>query len=364
MQHKRTAIISDGVDPKTRELLRGLFDAVDVAADGRRRVDVIFMTEAILSDTAQVNTYRQQHPNAPLVVVDTNRGMIHPDALCSLSSSSFQSDLKALTLLLDYQESNRRSRTRLRALTWGLPALFLLASIGLWELLTREFNIAVYVLPSPAQIGRALYTGRAVFINDAWVTMAESLGGFTLGCGLAFGAGAAMVHSRVLERALYPYAIALKTVPLIAIAPLLVLWMGNGYPSKVAMAALICFFPVLVNTLEGLRATPTEALAVMRSLAATPWQVFTQLRLPLAIPYIFAGLKISTTLSVIGAVVAELSGSKDGIGHAILLYSGQGDTEKVFAGVIVISMASLLFFGSISLLEHLVTKSTRQWRII
>jgi NitT/TauT family transport system permease protein len=164
----------------------------------------------------------------------------------------------------------------------------------------------------------------------------------------------AFVHSRSLELGVYPYAIALKTVPIVAIAPLLVVWCGNGILPKVIVSAIISFFPVVVNTTKGLRSVDTEAFDLFDSMSASRGQVFWKLRVPSALPYLFAALKISCTLAVIGAIVGEFSGADKGLGFFILISSYRLETVDMFVGILVSSLLGILFFYGVALVEHLV----------
>ena len=147
--------------------------------------------------------------------------------------------------------------------------------------------------------------------------------------------------------------IALKAIPLVAIAPLLVLWFGSGILGKIVMAALICFFPAIVNTTAGLKAIDRDALYMMQSISATKWQIFIKLRLPNSLPYFFSGLKISSTLAVVGAIVAELAGADKGIGYTILISSYRLETNMLFAAIVAASIGGIAFFGVISWVERL-----------
>jgi len=171
---------------------------------------------------------------------------------------------------------------------------------------------------------------------------------------LGFITAVIFAHSKTAEKGLYPYAIALKTTPLIAIAPLLILWFGSGIASKSAASALICFFPILVNTVKGLKTLDDEVLDLFRSFSASQWQIFIKLRLPNSLPYIFSALKISTGLSIIGAVVGEFVGANKGIGFVILTSSYYFETAKMFAAVTMAALAGLLFFYVVSFIEEKV----------
>jgi NitT/TauT family transport system permease protein len=196
-------------------------------------------------------------------------------------------------------------------------------------------------------------------VRDALITFLEAMVGFIVGVSSAFALGAAFVHSRILERSIAPYFVALQAVPIVATAPLLIIWFGNGLLSKVIMAAMICFFPMVINTTVGLKDIPEDALDLMRMLSASRRQIFLKLRLPASLPFIFSGLKISATLSVIGAVVAELAGATQGIGFQIMVSSYRTDTPMLFAAVLFSALTGILFYYAVVAAERLWQRHSR-----
>ncbi|MGH2603806.1 MAG: ABC transporter permease, partial [Dehalococcoidia bacterium] len=173
-----------------------------------------------------------------------------------------------------------------------------------------------------------------------------------LGGGLAFAVGVVLAHSRTIERSVLPWAIALKVTPIVAVAPMFTIWFGFGMLPKVLIAALITFFPVLINAITGLRAVNPGALDLLRSLNASPLEVFFKLRLPSALPYLFAALKVAVTLSLIGAVVAEWSGAGRGLGRVILLAHTNLDLPTLFAGVLVLASLGIALTAALSFAER------------
>jgi NitT/TauT family transport system permease protein len=186
------------------------------------------------------------------------------------------------------------------------------------------------------------------------ITALESALGFFLGSIFGILLAVAFVRSRTLEMGIYPYAIALKTVPIVAIAPLLIVWFGNGILPKVIVSAIISFFPVVVNTTKGLRNVDAEAFDLFDSMSASRRQVFFKLRVPSSLPYLFAALRISSTLAVIGAIVGEFSGSDRGLGFYIMISSLRLETVDMFVGIILSSFLGIIFFYSVALVERLV----------
>jgi NitT/TauT family transport system permease protein len=223
-----------------------------------------------------------------------------------------------------------------------------------WDVLARIGNLPAFILPPPmavwARFLRALSDGSLLF--HAGVTLLEIVLG--LGCGvlLATILGYLVARSRTLERALSPYLVASQAVPLVAIAPLLVIWFGPGMASKVLICSLIVFFPVLVNTVVGVRAVPPALHDLMRSYHAAPRDILLKLEVPAALPIFLGGLRIGATLSVIGAVVGELVGADSGLGFLINLGRGQYDTALVFVALFTLMVLALGLYGLVILVER------------
>lgn len=229
--------------------------------------------------------------------------------------------------------------------------MLLAALVALWEGATALTGVSPLVLPPPHAIAAAAAANAMPLLEETGVTMAEALLGFLLGSGGAYLLAVLFVQSRAAEQAIMPYAIALKSTPLIALAPLIVLWAGSGFLSKVVMSALVAFFPVLVAGLRGLREVEPEAIDLMQSLGATRWQLLVKIRIPGSLGYLFAALKVASSLAVVGAIIGELVGSTRGIGHLINQSSYYLETPLVFAAVAFISVAAVAFFGAIAYLE-------------
>lgn len=253
------------------------------------------------------------------------------------------------------QPAKRRTsleRARQTIQTWLPPLLLFAFGLALWQGAVIVFHMPLYVLPTPSAIGEVMWAKGPELVRHVNWTMIEAVGGFMLGSTVAFGLAVGFVHVRLLERTTYPWAIIIETIPIIAIAPLLTIWFGFGVAPKVIIAAIVCFFPMLVNATRGLRAISPQALELMRILSASRWQIFTRLRLPSALPYLFAGLKVASTLSVIGAIVGEFTGADRGIGYIVVSAGYRMDTRLLFAGIAFSSAAGVLFFVIISLIER------------
>ncbi len=234
-----------------------------------------------------------------------------------------------------------------------LGLVSILSGLLIWWLVAKTANLPAFILPSPGGVWQRFVTSVAdgsLLLNTA-VTLSEVLLGLLFGVGLATILGYLVAKSHALERVLSPYLVASQAVPLVAIAPLLVIWFGPGMFSKVLICALIVFFPVLVNTVVGVRAVPSPLYDLMRSLHASQRQVLLKLEVPAALPIFLGGLRIGATLSVIGAVVGELVGSDRGLGFLINIGRGQYDTALVFVAVFVLIIMALCLYGAVAWME-------------
>lgn len=236
----------------------------------------------------------------------------------------------------------------------ALAGISLILFLGLWELVIRLGNYPAFILPSPSQV-----LARAVMLiqdGTLWrhtrATLIEVLAGLTLGLIVASVLGYALAKSRLAERLLSPYIVASQAIPVVALAPLLVIWFGPGMTTKVLVAALIVFFPVLINVMVGVRSVEPDLRDLMRSLEATRWQTFTKLEVPAALPVLLGGVKIGATLSVIGAVVGEFLGTSEGLGYLINEGRGLYDTPKMFVGLFGLVTLALILYSAASWLER------------
>jgi NitT/TauT family transport system permease protein len=232
------------------------------------------------------------------------------------------------------------------------PLLALLVALALWEIGVQVTGTKPYILPGPIAILAEVVTEAPYYLQEGWVTLVEALVGFALGSGVAFVVAIFMAHSRFLEKSLLPLAVAVKATPIIAIAPLFVIWFGFGYTPKILVVALIVFFPVLVNAITGFRAISPAQKEFMQSIHASSTEVFLKLRLYYALPYLFSAFKVSITLSVIGAVIGEWSGAESGLGRLVLLSSINFQTIKLFAAIVYLALMGILLTIAIGLLER------------
>ena len=235
-----------------------------------------------------------------------------------------------------------------------VPAATLVGVLVAWEAATHAFRIPRFVMPAPSAILAEGWDWRYRFLGHAWVTLYETLGGFALSIVVGVPLAVLIVYSPTLKNALYPLIVLTQSVPKIAIAPVLLLMLGHGEIPKVIVAFLVAFFPVVVDTATGLAATPPELLDLSRSYRASAFKTFLKVRLPMAMPFFFAGAKVAITLSVIGAVVGEFVGSDKGLGYVILSATSYWKTELAFSSMILLSVMAIVLFGAVALVERLV----------
>ncbi len=231
--------------------------------------------------------------------------------------------------------------------------LFLLLALTLGtELVVRALHVAPYVFPPPSAVLAELAADPLLFLRAALVTVSEAAAGLVLGAAVALAFAAAATHSRRLDELFTPLVVASQTVPVIALAPLLVLWMGYGEPPKVVICALIAFFPMAVTAREGLRATDPQLVLLMRSVGASGRDLFWRVRVPFALPYLAAGARTGITLSLVGAVVAEWTGADSGLGYLVLSANARLVTAQAFAAIVVITVIGLTAYAAAGLLER------------
>src|SRR5947209_17545139 len=241
----------------------------------------------------------------------------------------------------------------LSARRYARSAALLAALIGIWQLIASLHVVDRLLLASPADVVSALGRDGGLLLSNAGVTLLEVLLG--LAAAVVLGAGAALVMhlSRTLRDAAYPLLVASQAIPIVVIAPLLVLAFDYGIGPKVAIVALICFFPITVNLLDGLRAVDREQLKLMRTLGASRAATLRKVEVPSALPYLFSGLRVAATVSVIGAVFGEWAGADSGLGRLVLLGTQQLETPRAYAGVLILTLMALALFLAVGLAERL-----------
>ena len=241
----------------------------------------------------------------------------------------------------------------LRALSrWGLPLLLLVAILACWEIAGVYLRLPEYILPAPSKIAGAFVQHQALLARHVVPTAQEAALGFVFGNGLAIILAVAFVHSATTERVVYPLAVAMRSIPFVALAPILLIWLGNGPAPKVALASLGCFFPTLVNVVRGLKALDREAFELMYTLSASWWQVLWKLRWPTAMPYLFSALKIAAPSCVIGAIGAEWIGSDQGLGYLVVTSTYEFRIPLLWAVIAVASAMAIGLFLAVVWAEH------------
>ena len=228
--------------------------------------------------------------------------------------------------------------------------------LGIWEAAVRLLHVPAFILPPPSAVFMGLVRGIAsgVYLDHLWVTLGETLAGFVLGATAGFVLGAAVALSPRFEYFLYPLIVMFQAMPKVALAPLIVVWFGLGIGSKIVNAALVCFFPLMVNTIVGLRSADEDRVSLMRSLAASPFQVFWMLRLPGAAPTIFAGLEMAMIFALIGAIVAEFVGAESGLGMLIQSMNFSMDVAGQFSVLFILAVIGLVLNGCVAAVRRRV----------
>ena len=242
-----------------------------------------------------------------------------------------------------------------------LAPVLLVVILVLWEWGVPYFEIPNYVLPTPSAIATALWRGldagpfdRGGYWLHTGVTVTEVLLGFFIGSGVGLLLGIVISQFRILEATLRIYLVAIQSLPKIALAPIIVLWFGFGVTSKVVITCLLTFFPLLVNSMAGFKAVDNDRLELMRALGASPWQIFWKVRLPSAMPYIFAGLDMAAVFAVVGAVVGEFVGAQSGLGTLILSMNAQMDISGTFSVFIILALVGLIIHKALRMVERRV----------
>jgi NitT/TauT family transport system permease protein len=226
--------------------------------------------------------------------------------------------------------------------------------VGIWEALCRLLNVPVWLLPPPSKILAEGYEILPILPAHLMATLFAVLGGFVLSIAVGMPLAVMITFSPVLRRLIYPLILALQSVPKVAIAPILLLWVGYGLKSGIVVAATVAFFPVVISTAAGLESIDQELLELTRSLDSNRLKVFLKVRLPWAMPHVFSGLKVAITLAVIGAIVAEFIGADTGLGYLILTNSGALKTSVVFFVLLILSLLGIALFYAVEAIERAV----------
>lgn len=241
-----------------------------------------------------------------------------------------------------------------RILRIAAPLVFAAAVLALWQLYVGVSDISDSSLPAPTQIVDSGWEQRELLLDNTWVTVQEILIGFAAAILLGVFLAVVIRSSKLAERALYPWLVVSQMVPIPAVAPIIVLWTGFDLRPKIIVIALVAFFPIAVNTIDGLRAADPQLLRLMRTMRASWWQRFRYAQLPASLPFLFSGLKIAAALSVIGAVFGEWVGASEGLGYLILVLNNATDTATMFAAIFLLAVIGIALFALVTLVERLL----------
>ncbi|MEU5344308.1 ABC transporter permease [Streptomyces sp. NPDC020766] len=247
-----------------------------------------------------------------------------------------------------------------RVMEFGWPVLGLAAAIGAWALAVAVFDVPEIVLPSPADVLDAFLRVPGYLLGEAVTTLVVIVLGFALAVAAGLVIGVAIAASRIVELMFSPLLVAFNAVPKVALAPLLVVWMGFGQQPKVVMALLVCFFPVVLSVAGGLTSTPVELVELARSLRASRTQTFLRFRFPSALPQIFVGLKVAMPLSAVGAVIGEFSAGDEGLGFVVVQSGANSDTALAFAAIALLGVMSVALFYALVLAERTLLPWVRE----
>jgi ABC-type nitrate/sulfonate/bicarbonate transport system permease component len=246
--------------------------------------------------------------------------------------------------------------TQSRILSRAVTPLIYVVVVGVWEAAVRIFHVPGWILPAPSAIAAISAVWAPELALNSFVTLRETLVGFFVSLVLSIPLAIIIAFTSVSRRIIYPILLGLQSVPKVALAPLVILWLGIGNWPKIVIVILVCFFPILVNLVAGFEATPQAMLDLMHSLRASRWAIFRRLRVPIATPYLFTGCKIAITFAVIGAVIGEFVAAQEGLGYLILISTAQSQTSLAFAAIILLTVISVILFYSIEFFEkRLVT---------
>jgi ABC-type nitrate/sulfonate/bicarbonate transport system permease component len=241
-----------------------------------------------------------------------------------------------------------------RQASWVSPLLLIALIVGVWEIAVRLSDVPTWLLPAPSDVMRSLVEDRDILLPNAFVTFTEVLIGFACAVVTGVGLGIGVYGSPTLNRALYPIIIASQTIPIPALAPLLLVSLGYGLEPKVIVTALVGFFPIVVNTVEGLRSTDRDVVNLLRTFGASRGKVFRLAEFPSSLPSIFAGARIAVAICVIGAVFGELVGARAGLGYLMIRAIAQFETPRMVAAIVLLSVMSMSLFAIVGLVERAV----------
>jgi NitT/TauT family transport system permease protein len=242
----------------------------------------------------------------------------------------------------------------------GLPVLGFAVFVALWWSATALFHVDTFMVPSPWDVAHSMRVNHALLLKSTWISLKESLGGFLIAAAGALILALLLTASRYVEQAAMPLLVTINAIPKLAVAPLILVWMGFGQGPKIVMAVLICFFPILISAVTGLTSAPADFGELARSLSSSRWKTFVKMRLPWALPQVFVGLKVAVGLAIIGTVVQENAGALEGLGYVITSAEPAFDTPLAFASVILLTIMSIVLFYALVGMERLILPWARE----
>ena len=263
------------------------------------------------------------------------------------------------------QPSRRRRALSVAQLarSYGLSALVFLLILGIWEAVSRGGLVAVYILPAPDQVITELYRDWSSVLRSATlVTLEEMFIGFLIAVAVGLGIAVLLHFSAIVRRALYPLLIASQAIPIVVLAPILAIIIGYSISSKLVVVALVCFFPIAINTLDGLRGVDSDYVRMMRTLHGTKWLTFRRIELPSALPSFFSGMRVAAAFAPVGAVFGEFAGSNNGLGYVMLQAGPELQTARVLAAVLLLTVMAVLLVLAVTLCERLIAPWAREQR--
>jgi len=246
-----------------------------------------------------------------------------------------------------------RTARQPRRITLPYALLTLLALLAIWQSATALFALPAYLLPSPLAILAQITRDWWLLLSHGWITVFEIVTGFAISVLIGVPIAIWVTYSKAFDHAVYPLIVGSQTIPKVALAPLLLAWFGFGMAPKIVIVVLVAFFPIVINSVVGLRGAPLEMLHLARSMGASPTQIFWRFRLPQALPNIFAGMKLATVLAVIGAVVAEFVGADSGLGYLIMIAGANFQIARQFSAIVVLSVVGMIFFWLAGRIERI-----------
>jgi NitT/TauT family transport system permease protein len=235
-----------------------------------------------------------------------------------------------------------------------MSAEVMIGFLVLWELLCRVFHLPNYLLPPPSAIFEEIWSAPGWYLAECGYTLLTTTAGFTLALLVGVAAAIGITYSKIIENTVYTLLVSLNSVPKIALAPLFIIWLGTGVTSKVAVSFLIAVFAIVVDSVLGLRSADPGAIDLMNTMRCSPLQILIKIRLPNALPYMFAGMKVAISLALVGAIAGEFVASQEGLGFVILSAQGMFQTTRVFAAILLLGAMGTILFGLIDVIERLV----------